>query len=796
MRLHFVLFALGAWLLQTRAVLPAVLPAWAWVAAAALGAAACARHAQWQSASRLLAASAWCLAGYAWAGTLAHVRLGDELPPQWEGRDLVVTGVVATLPQVLERGVRFEFAVEGTGTAGARVPARIALAWWSTQVDERLQVRPGERWRLTVRLKRPHGMVNPHGYDYEAWLLERGLRATGYVRSRGAERLDAMVHRPAFWIEAARARLRDRILRSLEGRPYAGVLAALAIGDQRAVPAEQWQTFTRTGVNHLMSISGLHITMVSGLVFAGCAWAWRRSARLTLALPARKAAILAGVCAAFAYTLLAGFAVPAQRTLYMLVVIAGALWSSVFTSATRVLAAALFAVVLLDPWAVLSAGFWLSFGAVAAIFHATSHRVEVPHWLSAWARAQWAVTVALVPLLLALFQQVSIASPVANAFAIPVVSLAVVPLVLIGMLLPLDAVLHLAHAVMAACMYVLEWLSALPATVWQQHAPPAWAVAIALLGAFWLLLPRGFPARALGLVAMLPLFIAVPPAPAEGAARVTVLDVGHGLAVAVQTRTHALLYDAGPAYGPGADAGSRIIVPLLRATGVTRLDGFILTHDDADHTGGAHSVLQAMPVGWLMSTLPDADPLRFLADTDLECRAGLEWEWDGVHFQVLHPDRVTFGLRNIKDNDRSCVLKIATGAGSIMLPSDIESRSEETLLQRNRDALKADVLVVPHQGSRTSSTPAFVAAVAPRAAIFPAGYRNRFGHPHQDVVELYREAGRALYRTDHDGAVVVDLPARGSVQLQRYRDVYRRYWHDAPAPKAAALDADQPDFLE
>ena len=799
MRLNFILFALGAWLLQSQATLPPLGPGWTLTALMIAAAAACRTQPSLRVPMRAIAAAAWCAGGFMWAAACAQARLSEAMPPEWEGRDIAVVGVVATLPQALERGTRFEFDVEQTLTPGVRVPSHIALSWWRGARDDREampDVRPGERWQLTVRLKRPHGMVNPHGYDYEAWLIEHGIRATGYVRSRGAERLATMVHRPAYWVEAARGGLRDRILGSLAGRPYAGVLAALAVGDQRAVPSEQWQVYTRTGVNHLMSISGLHITMVSGLVLALVSWGWRRSARLTLALPAHKAAVLAAVAAALGYTLLAGFAVPAQRTLYMLVIIAAALWFDLFTSVTRVLALALFAVIVLDSWAVLAPGFWLSFGAVAVILYATAHRVGRQHWLAAWARTQWAVTLGLVPLLIASFQQVSLVSPLANAFAIPVVSLAVVPLVLIGMLAPFDAILHLAHALMAGCMFVLEWLSALPSAVWQQHAPLAWTVVVALVGTLWMLTPRGFPARALGIFALLPMVLVVPTGPPEGAARLTVLDVGHGLSVAVQTHSHALLYDAGPEYGPGADAGNRVVVPFLRAAGVARLDGFVVTHDDADHTGGALSVLQAMPVAWLMSSLPDLDPLLFQADAPaMRCRAGLAWVWDDVRFEVLHPAASMYGAGGVKDNDRSCVLKIATAAASILLPADIELRSEDSLVATEAAALPADVLVVPHQGSRTSSSPAFVEAVGARAVVFPAGYRNRYGHPHEDVVGRYRRSGATLYRTDEDGAVRVELPRSGRARLERHRDVYRRYWHDPPVGGGERLDDDLSRFL-
>ena len=378
-----------------------------------------------------------------WAAWLAGQRLADALPLAWEGADIRVEGVVAQLPQPYDRSLRFEFDVERVLTPQAAVPAHVALAWWGALPREDdsgslPELHAGERWQLTVRLRRPHGLQNPNGFDYEAWLLERNIRAIGYVRTPGsARRVAAMVVRPQYLIERLREAVRNRILGTLPEAPYAGVLAALAIGDQRAIAPPQWQVFTRTGVNHLMSISGLHVTMISGLVYWLAYCLWCRSTRLLLRLPARKAAAVAGLLGAFAYAWLAGFAVPAQRTVYMLAVVAAALWSGRMTAPGAVLccgAAAL--VVVLDPWAALSAGFWLSFGAVALILFVSSHRIGVPHWLLAWGHVQWAVTLGLVPLLLAMFQQVSLVSPLANALAIPLVSLVVVPLTLLGVVVP------------------------------------------------------------------------------------------------------------------------------------------------------------------------------------------------------------------------------------------------------------------------------------------------------------------------------------------------------------------------
>ena len=787
-----ILFVAGCALLQLQPVLP---PLTWWAAVAVLLGMA------WLLRQRrvlrwALLGMCCSLAAFMWAATLAHWRMSDALPPEMEGRDVQIVGVIASLPQKYERSVRFEFDVERVLTPDAVIPRHIALSWWGTAAKDGEkgslpELHAGERWLLTVRLKRPRGNANPHGFDYEAWLLERNIRATGTVRPKlGGRRLASFVHHPAYWVEAAREKLRARILQALPQQAYAGVLAALAIGDQRAIAPELWQTFTRTGVNHLMSISGLHITMVAGLVFAFAYGLWRRSARLTLVLPARKAAVLAGLAAAFVYTLLAGFEVPAQRTLYMLAVMAVALWLNRTGSALTVLSVALFVVLLIDPWAVLAAGFWLSFGGVAVIFFVTAGRTGRPHWLLTWARVQWAVTLALLPALLAMFQQVSIISPLANAVAIPLVSLVVVPLTLIGMLLPFDLLLQMAHAVMAACGVLLAWMSTLPVAVWQQHAPPAWAVALALAGAVVLLLPRGFPLRWTGLAAFLPLFLAKPPPLVPGELRLTVLDVGNGLAVVARTANHTMLFDAGPAFGPQADAGNRIVVPYLRATGVKALDQFIVSHDDTDHYGGASSVLQAMPVTRLLSALPDMDTLSFEATRAARCFAGQSWTWEGVRFDMLHPTRESYDDPSLKDNDRGCVLRIATAKGTVLIPADIEARAEAVLLDRASDALRADVLIVPHHGSKTSSTPAFVRAVNPRIAIYTVGYRNRFGHPHVDVQARYLLQGSHVYRSDRDGAVLLQLGVTDTIKVTPYRASYRRYWQ-TPLVADAVPDEDE-----
>jgi competence protein ComEC len=531
-------------------------------------------------------------------------------------------------------------------------------------------------------------------------------------------------------------------------------------------------------VTHLMSISGLHVTLVSGLLAWLVGTLWRRVPAIALRLPARKAAALAAIAGAFGYTLMAGFAVPAQRTCYMVTVVALALWSGRIASPMRILALALAAVVLADPWAPLAPGLWLSFGAVTLIFYAASGWIGPESRVAQWGRIQWAITVGLAPAALLLFGQVSVAGPIANALAIPMISVVITPLALAATVIPWDAALQFAAWLVEWVLQFLEWCAGLPGAIWQQHVPALWSVVLALGGAAWLLAPRGVPWRSAGLALMAPAFAIAPPAPARGEAWITTLDVGQGLSVLVRTSSRSLLYDAGPAFGPEADSGGRIVLPALRGAGIGRLDAMVLTHEDLDHIGGALTVLETLEIESLASSLPPAHPLHSLARSSRRCAAGTTWEWDGVTFEFLHPGAEGGFARR---NNSSCVLRVATPGGSMILTGDIERAAEAELLKKG-DSMKTDVLLVPHHGSRTSSTESFIAAASPRWAVVPVGYRNRFGHPNGEVMDRYRSAGADIVRTDLGGAVRVALTGT-DVKVTTERATAPRYWRTPEVPQ-------------
>jgi competence protein ComEC len=777
MRLLLIAFAAGVGFLQIQPALPD--PRWAWLLPLMLMPfalpAAEAGVRKWLG--KILVALACAALGFAWAGWRAQLRMADVLPPSWQGVDLRIEGVVASLPERDSHGERFDFRVEKNLSPGAQVPTHIRLGWpgpeWTnTQIPQRLKA--GERWQFTVRLKQPHGTANPDGFDHEAWLLQRNIRATGYVREKAGQTRLGESGYALDRIQRLRERIRTGIGKALPAHPQAGVIAALVVGDQNAIPHENWRVYNRTGTSHLISISGLHITLfatlVGGMVYA----VWRRVPALLLRLPARQAALVCGWLAALGYTLLAGFQVPAQRTLFMLTVLVAGLWLQRQLRPASLLLLALSVVLLLDPWAVLAPGFWLSFGAVAAMMWAVQGMLGHAGKLAAWARAQMAVTIALAPALLLLFHQVSLISPLANAFAIPVVSMGVVPLALAGIIVA--PLLQLAAWLMQGVESVLQWLSAFGWAAWALPAPSLWALALSLAGAAWLLMP-GLRARWLGGFMFLPLLFPSVTSPNAGTFEAEVLDVGQGTAILIRTAGHTLLYDTGPALGDN-NAGDQIVLPRLRALGVTRLDALVLTHDDVDHTGGASAVMRDLTPGWLLTSLQEKHAL--LKRPSLSCKRGQRWQWDGVQFEILNPPDYAYAQPERSDNNKSCVLKISQGRQSLLLTADAERIGELEMTERVADSLPATVLVAGHHGSRTSSIDEFVEAVSPRQVVFTMGWKNRFGHPHPDVLRRFAESGATLHRTDRHGWLRLTF-ADGKVEVEHWRQQHRRYWQQPAA---------------
>jgi len=749
-------------------------------------------------------ASAAVLAVLALTGLRAGHFAAGALNPALEGQDIQVTGVVAAMPQPIDAGLRLRLAVESATRDGVpvRLPALIDLGWYRGLLQEApdqaqpqrqpLPLRAGERWAMTVRLKAPHGARNPHGFDYELWLWEQGVQATGYVR---AGLRDAPPRRIAdTWrhpVERARQAVRDAIFDTLapdatDARSVrlAGVVAALVTGDQRAIDRADWDIFRATGVAHLMSISGLHITLFAWLAAAVVRVLWRRSQRLCLILPAPSAALAGGLLLAALYALFSGWGVPAQRTVMMLAAVTllrlGGRrwpWPQVWLLACAV-------VVVPDPWALLQPGFWLSFVAVAVLFAtdvvaASARKTGVGGQFLSLLREQWVVTLALTPLGLLLFGQVSLVGLAANVLAIPWVTLVVTPLAFAGVVwAPLWQVA--AWGVQGLAL-VLQWLAAWP---WAQLAVPAaplWAGMAAVAGGVLLALRLPWQVRLLGLPLLLPVLLWQDTRPPPGRFELLAADVGQGNAVLVRTATHTLLYDAGPRYSRVSDAGARVLVPLLRALG-ERVDVLMLSHRDTDHTGGAAAVRAQQPQARLTGSIAGDPALQALGPAD-PCLAGQRWQWDGVVFELLHPPAATVagGLRGQRSNALSCVLRVADAHGTAaLLAGDIEAAQEQTLLAQGAP-LKADVLLLPHHGSKTSSSAPFLDAVQPRTALVQAAYRSRFGHPAPEVLARLEARGIAVVESARCGAARWSSAVPGQVRCER--DDNPRYWAHRPPPR-------------
>ncbi len=755
------------------------------------------RPAPWRTA--LLGAACVVLA-FASTGWRAQVFGSQVLVPALEGRDIAVTGVVAAMPQHFAGGLRFRLDVENASLDGQRLvlPKRLELGWYAGVYArgegtgealgelQRLPTPPqaGERWQVTVRLKAPHGSINPHGFDYELWQWEQGVQATGYVRAGPRDPAPVLLgqtwQHPVQW---ARGQVRDQILGRLADSDLGGIIAALVVGDQAAIDRADWDVFRATGVAHLMSISGLHITMFAWAAALALGWLWRRSSRLCLRLPAPTAALLGGMGLAMVYALFSGWGVPAQRTVLMLATVSALRllglrwpWPQVWLLACAV-------VVAVDPWALLQPGFWLSFVAVGVLF-ATDAGVSSSGGLDLRARAlalmreQWVITLALTPLSLLLFGQVSLVGLLANALAIPWVTLVVTPLAMLGVLV--HPLWELAAGSVGLMAQLLRGLAQLPWASVSLAQAPGWAGVAGVLGGLVLALRLPWPLRLGGVPLLLPVLLWQPPSIPQGEFSLLAADVGQGNAVLLRTTHHALLYDTGPMYSRESDAGHRVLVPLLRALGV-QLDTLVLSHRDSDHTGGAVAVLKMQPQAGLLSSIESEHALQSLRPVT-RCVAGQRWHWDGVDFEVLHPLASDYDDMR-KANALSCTLRISNGNQTALLAGDIEQAQEAQLVARAISAtpgqpsasLRADVLLVPHHGSKTSSSEVFLDAVQPRFAIVQAGYRNRFGHP----------VGSVLVRYDVRHSKLIDTPRCGAAtwlswepdEMQCARKVNKRYWH-------------------
>ncbi len=803
---------------------------------------------------------------FSWRAQQQTASLWHDTPAEHLARDVIVEGQIQGLVSVQEpkitypkndsadankvtknpssrfnheRVQRFEFVPSGivtsenatndtftedTSTASlAHFPTRLRLAAYGAQLP---LFKTGDRWRFLLRLTPAYGNQNPYGFDYELWLYQRGIAVTGYIRQVEKQLPDTHTAdirtRLSIALDRFRSQLRERIETALPHTEYplVNIITALVIGTQNDIEQADWTLFQQTGIGHLISISGLHITMIAALMawFSSALWRrvhghidWRGSSRyfaLSLWIPAQTVAIWIGLFSALAYCLIAGFGIPAQRTLYMLATVAiGTLANRHANWLDRLYMAAI-VVVIFDPWAVNAPGFWLSFCAVAVLLlaaqtHAPINDVHNTVWRKLWTKIQiaahwqWTVTIGLIVPSIFLFGQFSLVSPLANAVAIPLMSFVITPLSLLALTLPSAAMaglLQIAYACLNFLHTALSYLVAiLPLVLWKMpQLPWPWM----LWGIFWtgfiIVVPRQIAYRRLGWLVLIPLLFYRTPRPQPSHFEFQTFDVGQGTAVLISTAQHRLLFDTGPQYGPASDAAQRVLIPYFNGAGINQLDTVILSHNDNDHTGGLRSLMQAVSFKQIMSSLPEQLPLITHATLQgarfTPCVAGSQWNWDGVSFEVLYPAAEVYAQyphESLKDNEWSCVLRVSNGQKSILLMGDNEQASERYLLadltikEKNLDTLKSDFLLAPHHGSKTSSTAEFIAAVSPKAVLIQSGFTNSYGHPHPSVLSRYQESGTQIWRTDQHGALSFDSACNIEPCLKSWRDQAHRYWQRA-----------------
>ena len=765
----------------------------------------------------LAAVLASALLGWSWAAWNAQTALEHRLPRALEGIDLELLGVVRGLPQPGTLGVRFEFEVLNCSPQCPELQ-RVSLSASARPGSDIPHLIAGEVWTLRVRLRRPHAIHNPGGFDREQRWLQEGIDGVGTVR-QFVEQHDQRTSGLLIRIERWRAILRDSMSQAMATWkerlwPAAhagseGTLLALSVGDQAAIHAGHWTVFNRTGVGHLMSISGLHITALAGMagLLAGRLWRSRLASRcgLPLRLSVQQVRWSVAMAVGLLYAALAGWGIPAQRTAFMLTAAALCTLSGRAQGMTTVLACAMIVVLLFDPWAALTPGFWLSFGAVSMLVWAGQGAPRVQparRWLgtlTAAAQTQWAATLAMIPLGVLFFGNISLIGPIANAFAIPLVSLLITPAALFGAALSAAApaaggwILGPSLWVTDLLLMGLAQLSSLEHAVWALPHPSLGLVVLAGAGMMLMLAPRGLPARTAGGLAILPLLLVPADRPAGDAWRLTALDVGQGTAVVMQSSNYTLLYDTGPASPGGTDAGDRIVLPWLQRAGLNRIDQLIVSHLDLDHSGGLRSMLAGSQVDAVMASFrPEAlaEPVDHPQGVQASARArplvqppwqacerGVTWAQDRVRFHVLHPRVPAEPSRGSSTNAVSCVLRVDGPGWRVLLTGDIEAAQERRLLEVfSADDLRADILVVPHHGSITSSTDAFLDAVRPRHAIVQAAYRSRYGHPHPKVLDRYRARGIQVWRSDTHGAVSITLASGQDPVISTSRQSPARYW--------------------
>jgi len=732
-----------------------------------------------------------------------YYYLSNQLSNELVGKDIVVEGQVMDLPEEDNRRQLFSLAVTNAYSNDqdkskyTDFPSKINLSSYGD-----LRVKTGEHWRLSVKLKRPRGFVNPGGYDYQVSLLRRGVGAVGYVKPSSSNQL--LQAQPSFSMNVLRYELQQWLSQKSQS-PEKGILVALLVGDTSGVDKEHWGEMLKTGTNHLIAISGLHLGFFAIVGFFIGNMIGRCVQLLWRSCPSMYIGYLFAICFTVFYSIIAGLNIPTLRTLIMLAVVQWVLvWRRSFRGSDTLLFA-LVLVLLYDPLAAFDIGFWLSFGAVVMLMFCFSGRVAqknktsllasaLDHF-STFIKSQWVMFIGLLIPLALLVHCTTFLAPPANFIAIPLVTFFVVPCLIFSAICHFisgstssaleDIFLRCAELGLA---WLHQWLSYLIKLGAGNFTPlvniNSWAVVVAVLGVLLLLLPRGLGNKWLGAGAVL--FALIIPQKTLPALQMMVFDVGQGTAILLRTPHHQLLYDTGPLYTENFDAGSALIVPYLQSQSLRHLDRVVVSHNDSDHSGGLAGVLAATQVDSLLLGEPEkyhpAQPLSSITSSPLSstpapaielCHDVQPWQWDQVTFRfITYPI-----ISSAKANNHSCVLLVEYEGHKILLTGDIEKEVERTLLEQN-SLEHVDILLAPHHGSHTSSTQAFVEKTSPDIVIYSAGYHNQHGHPHKDVIERYILSNALAFNTAFSGALEFTWNHGLFNEPREYRLASQRYWFD------------------